>query len=588
MNWNTWQTSGQDVIWRERFDKTDFQALGEEIKRGFEVAFSEENLAKSFDPKKNGVEEAFRKFGANTEEAFKDLGQRMEKAFDPNQNGVASEMKKFGDKLGVALQDPDTWIMIIGSVASVAALVLSGGTAGPLVVAALGALGPSMNIIGAVARGRPVDPLDIASMALAIIPGVGAAVGGLDDAVRAGVTATKVATPAARSAALGKVLADATTAANRVGNAAIRSGLIAKLDKVAHLASSVQSAGNKVRFIYRNPGSIKTLLKSPAIANEVPIVLTNAEKAKKYGEMGLHVVKAGVSIAKVGEKTDLWQVPDILVPLDTINWDNPPDDLQYVFELPTDDKSQASAREREAFLERQRLAKADYDRRVKEAEEMNKEIARVRGIEAEDRRRELLAIQGGPALPSVAQEERDRQTQELVNRQLALDRQTAERQQEEQRQTSIRDARNNYFRYLTGETDIPPSAWGVLTPEQRNEVELDVEESVVYPAKTSYYWSLMGRSQTPQGWSTDPSSYEFLTPQQKKEVEEEAKADGWVPPRKETPAEKAQREEREYQNAVQVLQRVGAYNPLLSRQQVLDNAKLFGGRRVKGTKKNRR
>ena len=479
MNWNTWQTSGQDVIWRERFDKTDFQALGEEIKRGFENAFSNETLAKRFDPKRNGVEEAFKKFGANTEEAFKDLGQRMEKAFDPNQNGVASEMKKFGDKLGVALSDPDTWIMIIGSVASVAALVLSGGTAGPLVVAALGALGPSLNIIGDVAQGRPVNPLDIASMALSIIPGVGAAVGGLDDAVRAGVTAAKVATPAARTASLGKVLADATIAANRVGNAAVRTGLIAKLDKLSNLASKVEALSNKVRFIYRNPGSIRTLLKSAPIANEVPIVLSNAEKAKKYAELGLHVVKAGVSITKVGEKNDLWQIPDILVPLDTINWDNPPDDLQYVFELPTDDKSQESAREREALLERQRLAKADYDRRVKEAEEMNKEIARVRGIEAEDRRRELLAIQGGPALPSVAQEERDRQNQAVADLQAKLDRETAERQREEERQRNIQNA------------------------------------------EITYFWHLMGESQTPMGLPTDPSSYASLTPQQKKAIEDE-------------------------------------------------------------------
>ena len=384
-------TSGQEVIWRDRFDKTDFRALGDEIQKGLERAFSEENLARAFDPEKNGVAESFRKFGKDTDAAFKDLGEKLERAFDPNQNGVASGMKKFGDQLGVALSDPDTWIMVIGTIASIAAVVLSGGTAGPAVVAALGALGPSMKIIGDVAQGRPVDPLDIASMTLAIIPGVGAAVGGFDDAVKAGVTAAKVASPAAKATTLGRVLAQGTMAANKIGNTAIRSGLVAKLDKVKSLASSIQPMVNKVRFIYRNPGSIRTLLRSPAITNEVPIVLSNAEKAKKYGEMGLTAVKAGVKIASIGEGMNLWDIPDISVPLEDINWDNPPDDLQYVFELPTDEASKELARKEELRLvEEEKKRQEEIARATAEQKRIAEENERRRR-EAEERERARIA-----------------------------------------------------------------------------------------------------------------------------------------------------------------------------------------------------
>lgn len=333
-------------------------------KNGVAEAFSEENLGMVFDPKKNGVTAAFEKFGANTEAAFRDLGEKMARAFDPNQNGVGAQMEALGKKLGVALSDPDTWIFIIGTIASIAALVLSGGTAGPVVVAALGALGPSMTIINNVAQGRPVDPFDIAAMAFAIIPGVSALAGGLDDAVRVGVAATKAAAPAARTAALGGTLAKAASIANRVNNVAVRTGLLAKVKQASDLVSTITKVGNKARVLMKNPGSIKTLLFGQRGWGSA-VQLSKADLAQELAKYGLVAIKAGVQIAKIGEGQGLWQIPDINVPLESINWDNPPEDLQYIFELETSQFEQKADAVRKGFEK----AQAEARRRAEEARE---------------------------------------------------------------------------------------------------------------------------------------------------------------------------------------------------------------------------
>ena len=368
------KTVGQDVIWRDTFERIDWAATAEDLKKGFEEAFSSDGpLARAFDPEKNGVAESFRKFGENTEAAFKDLGEKMEKAFDPEQNGVGAAFRKFGEDMANTLgndqwwrdtmSNPDTYIFLIGTIASVAAIVLSGGTAGPGVIAALSALGPSLNMISAAAQGKPIDPMDIAGLALAVIPVVGQAAGGFDDAIKGAMQAGQAAGKANQTTQLGKVLATATNAANKIGSTAIRTGLLSKLDKVVNLLDDVVKVAGKTKGVMKNPKSLLSLLKSPAAekAMKVPWAqLSKAEKVKKVTEMGMKVVKAGkyaIKAAKYGESQGLYTIPQVqtgsgeptdpldaelagdIIPNDQIDWDNPPEGYDYIIDIADEEPS---------------------------------------------------------------------------------------------------------------------------------------------------------------------------------------------------------------------------------------------------------
>jgi len=213
-NLRTWggEVTGQSIRSKRITDRIDWGATADDFAAGF-TAFMTGKLdyGALFDPEQNGVGAAFRKFGANTENAFKAIGERMQKAFDPNQNGVAKafadfaaqaekNLDQFGQDFIDKCKDPDMWVQVITIMAQVAGAILIAaievGTLGagtPLAIGlgmALSAVGPAVKIIADAARGRPVDALDIVSLALAIIPpvpGVGIAMGaGIRKAIQYG------------------------------------------------------------------------------------------------------------------------------------------------------------------------------------------------------------------------------------------------------------------------------------------------------------------------------------------------------------------------------------------------------------------
>jgi hypothetical protein len=212
----------------------DLEGTFKEIANGLKDLFEGRlDLAELFDPEKNGVAAAFRKFGENSKKAFEEVGQRMLNAFDPNKNGVRQAFEKFGKEMGETIgnkdwwnkmmTDPDTYIFLIGAIASIAATILSAGTAGPLLVIALQALGPATKMIADAARGKPIDGLDVASLLIGMIPIPGAA-GASGAAAKAilekaalGVTAAKALPYVAGAAQLGKVVVMGTQVAQIAG-----------------------------------------------------------------------------------------------------------------------------------------------------------------------------------------------------------------------------------------------------------------------------------------------------------------------------------------------------------------------------------
>ena len=169
------------------------------------------DYAALFDPEKNGVGAAFRKFGADSEAAFKDIGERMLKAFDPNQNGVGkafadfakiaeANLEQFGKDFVDKCKDPDMWVQVITIMAQVAGGILAAaiavGTLGAGTGLAIGlgmalnAVGPAVKMIADAARGKPIDALDIVQLAIAVVPplpGTGVVMGeGIRNAIKYG------------------------------------------------------------------------------------------------------------------------------------------------------------------------------------------------------------------------------------------------------------------------------------------------------------------------------------------------------------------------------------------------------------------
>ena len=208
----------------------DLDGTFKEIAGGLKDLFEGRvDLAQLFDPEKNGVGAAFRKFGENTKKAFEDVGQRMLNAFDPDKNGVRQAFEKFGKDMGdtignkdwwnKTMTDPDTYIMLLGVLCSVAATVLSAGTAGPLMAIALQTLGPATKMIADAARGKPIDGLDIASLVIGMVPipgaagASGAAAKAIMEKAALGVTAAKALPYVARAAQVGQIVVLATKVA---------------------------------------------------------------------------------------------------------------------------------------------------------------------------------------------------------------------------------------------------------------------------------------------------------------------------------------------------------------------------------------
>lgn len=171
----------------------DWEGSFKDIESGLEEAFKVlgDEFASKFDPEKNGVADSFRKFGVNTKEAFEDIGRKIEAGFVKAGQAIYKEMENFGqlmiDTAGneewwkKTMSDPHTYVTIIGVIATIAAVALSGGALAPAaaggmsvttaaLTAALSALGPCLNMITDAAEGKVIDVTDIIALSLAIIP----------------------------------------------------------------------------------------------------------------------------------------------------------------------------------------------------------------------------------------------------------------------------------------------------------------------------------------------------------------------------------------------------------------------------------
>lgn len=338
--------AGQDAFKVEYMEKIDWAATAEEIKKGFEDAFSANGpLAAAFDPEKNGVADAFRKFGEDTEAAFKDLGEKMEKAFDPNQNGVADAFKKLGDDLAFlgdddwwreTMSDPDTYIFLIGTIASVAAMCVTGG----LAAAALGAIGPTLNMINSAAKGESIDPLDIAGLALAIVPAGASAIKGLTtgakplssaipatekvflNSIKAQQAAQQGLDKGTRLARLGQTLANGTKSAVKAAVSGAKAFVKGQIMSYVGFIDEAYQLGRQAAVVLKNPKAIlKALQLSPKLASGTRFVPWNqlsrtakAVRAIKAGVMvvkkGVQVTNLGIKIARNGEVIGLWNIPE--------------------------------------------------------------------------------------------------------------------------------------------------------------------------------------------------------------------------------------------------------------------------------------
>ena len=193
--------SGGEVILQAIRGKTiqgrvDWEATIAEIKGGLENAFGNDSgLAKLFDPEKNGVAAAFRKFGDDTKGAFEEIGRKTKEAFDKMGADAKAAFEKFardaegnltnllGKEFMDKMKDPKFWIEAAAIMAQVGATILGvlvtagtlgvGAAAGAAIIMAGNMVAPAIRMIGKAAMGEPIDALDIADMALSAIPAPG-------------------------------------------------------------------------------------------------------------------------------------------------------------------------------------------------------------------------------------------------------------------------------------------------------------------------------------------------------------------------------------------------------------------------------
>ena len=141
----------------------------------------------SFDPNKNGLGDAFRKFGKDTEAAFQEFGNKMASTFSKEEMDRAfAPLKEAFEKFGNATDqwfksvDPMVWVIVASSVLTVAGTIASLGLAGPALMAGNAALisaaGSAVMIGGKAALGHKIDPTDVAGLVLGLLPIPGASV----------------------------------------------------------------------------------------------------------------------------------------------------------------------------------------------------------------------------------------------------------------------------------------------------------------------------------------------------------------------------------------------------------------------------
>jgi hypothetical protein len=185
--------------------RVNFDELLKEVDKGLVDLFSADGaLARAFDPEKNGIGDAFRKFGDDMKRVLEEVGNKIKEGFD--KMGAAAkaafeefarnaerDFKQFGDDFVAKMKDPNFWVEAIGIMAMIAGAALSlaltvgtlglGAPAAAGIMAACSMAGPAAKMIAAAAKGEPIDALDIAQIviagATAAIPGMGPTVGAL-------------------------------------------------------------------------------------------------------------------------------------------------------------------------------------------------------------------------------------------------------------------------------------------------------------------------------------------------------------------------------------------------------------------------
>jgi hypothetical protein len=161
-------------------------AAAEVLKAGLEGPVKQ-FFEESFDPNKNGLGDAFRKFGKDTEAAFQEFGNKMASTFSKEEMDRAfAPLKDAFEKFGNATDqwfrsvDPMVWIIVASSVLTIAGTIASFGLAGPALMGANAALisaaGAAVTIGGKAALGRKIDPTDVAGLVLSLLPIPGASV----------------------------------------------------------------------------------------------------------------------------------------------------------------------------------------------------------------------------------------------------------------------------------------------------------------------------------------------------------------------------------------------------------------------------
>ena len=186
---------GQQIRGKKIIGRVDWEETFKDVKRGFEdVIANNPALGQLFDPEKNGVASAFRKFGDDAKKVFEEVGNRVKDGFEKMGEAAKAEFqrfaeraekdfKHFGDEFVKKMKDPDFWVEFACIAAQVGAAVLGamitagtlgvGAGAGIAIMMAANMAAPAIRMIAKAARNQPIDALDIADMALAAIPAPG-------------------------------------------------------------------------------------------------------------------------------------------------------------------------------------------------------------------------------------------------------------------------------------------------------------------------------------------------------------------------------------------------------------------------------
>jgi hypothetical protein len=303
--------------------RVDWKGTEADIKKGFEQVFGNDgDLARLFDPNKNGVADAFNKFGKDTKEAFEEIGRRLEKAFDPKKNGVADALNKLGKDIDNAFKPMVDWFkdpknakdfvtylsLVVSILTAIATTVVTFGAAGPLsagmVTAAVSALGPVTSMIGRAAIGEPLDAMDVAGLMLAFVP-LGTGISAVKEGAKAGVNASfKTASAAARAGQVANITSKSVSTGSKIARAAtvvannvpklMGSALVGGLTTVQKMSSAQKAflVGETVVQGYKTAHRMG-LVDNPCVVNCPPPPpaeneqAVNLEQASEYTEAGI-------------------------------------------------------------------------------------------------------------------------------------------------------------------------------------------------------------------------------------------------------------------------------------------------------------